>query len=402
MKYSELDKRLLKRAVQVQVRRIPVKQSNWAYHMHQEGRSNYDLGESIAIHVQNLAAYTPGTPEFNRYVEENSLNPNAAAALHKLGERLIDLAGSPDTFAITGGKFDAEAVQKLLESPQGQQIKNEVMQGFEVPSLLSAHKNLENAGILKNVYEVGKNTPAGEEAFAAQQANQENMSLIDPRKYLSSGIGTAMDMYNNPELGAKIRDQAGAQVMQGFGRGINTNSPLARRLIAAGATGYLKNKINEWAPRTSAMGRGFNSIGNFLLGLVSMMPGYESITNWLANRDFMFGKELRALPGQIQNAGAARLQGQPAVPPAQPPAQPPTKPPAVPPAQPPVVPPAQPPAQPPTKPPAVPPAQPPVVPPQPPAQPPTKPPAVPPAQPPVVPPPPRYRGTHNDQNKGSQ
>lgn len=290
MAYSELDKRLLKRAVQVEARRVLVKRAaGELLGLYSPGMTNQDVGRSLATHLQALAAYQPGTADFNRYVQENNLDPNAANYLHGIGKQVIQLARDPSTHHITGGNFGAEGINKLLASPEGQGLYKHIEAGFDT-GVMGIGKGLEMA----------TNTPL------YQQQLKQDETAGGFYSYIPESVRGAMNVYSNEDA---YRQQAKGQIMEGFGQGLNTNSPLVRQAIAQGATGYLENKINQWAPRDSAFGRGANSLGKFLLGLFSMMPGYESIVNWLANRDFMFGKELRALPGQVQAQGARMLSG---------------------------------------------------------------------------------------------
>jgi hypothetical protein len=318
MPYSELDKKLIKRAVQVEVKRVAVKLAAAPLaSLYTPEMTNEGFGQYLINHAQRIAAYQPGTDVFNRYAAENNLTLDQAKYLHSIGGDFVNLARAPGAHAATNGNFDSASLMKLLETPEGKRVFARMVYGI-APQQHSDLLNIPAAGL-----RAAKDTPAYQALYQQTAAQQAQTSWWNPTGWVPTELQTLGTAAIDPAQRDLIIKQMGGQLLTGIGKGLDTNSPLARQMLAAGATGYLANKIDQWAPTDSMFGRGANSVGKFLLGLFSMVPGYESLVNWLANKDFMFGKQLKALPGQLQSAGTSIVSGTPQLPsPQQPPAPP--------------------------------------------------------------------------------
>ena len=67
------------------------------------------------------------------------------------------------------------------------------------------------------------------------------------------------------------------------------DNPYIRQLLAEASVPYMENKFKSWFGDETALGRGAQSIGNLIIGLLSKVPGYE----WAVNKGVdMFNPEL--------------------------------------------------------------------------------------------------------------
>lgn len=102
----------------------------------------------------------------------------------------------------------------------------------------------------------------------------------------------ASQLWNAADPNSPERKQIQDQIQSGFYGSLDRNSPAMRHYTTQGATNYMSNKFKDWTKNWGSFGGGVNSILQFLLGLLSRAPGYETVTNWAANtfggRD-MFG-----------------------------------------------------------------------------------------------------------------
>jgi hypothetical protein len=288
MEYSELENRLLKIAAFNNSGAIK-NAAGELLSLVGDNVDNVGLGNTLINHIQNISQYDPGTTQFARYLKENNIDESSGRFLHSLADQFTSLARSPDTFSAIGDSLDPSDLETLLKSEQGARLEKSLMEAFNPAKVTDLQAQAARA-------RMAMATPRGVQ-YQANLASRGKPGVLDNAR-------TAAELFQNRD---EYSRQVKMQLLQGVGKGLNIDSPLARRMMAQGATGYLENQINKFAPRTSVGGQAFNSLGKFMLGLVGMMPGYESIINWLAKRDFMFGKQLKALPKQTQDYARSQL-----------------------------------------------------------------------------------------------
>jgi hypothetical protein len=104
----------------------------------------------------------------------------------------------------------------------------------------------------------------------------------------TSGIPSAADTFNaaldrqKQQITGTIADAAKTQIM-------TRDNPYIRQLLAEASVPYMENKFKNWFGDETALGRGAQSIGNLIVGLLSKIPGYE----WAVNKGVdMFNPEL--------------------------------------------------------------------------------------------------------------
>lgn len=330
MSSIELNKRLLKRA-------------GWGNDMASQFSTNEALGAAAGNHVLNLAVMTPGTYEFNTYVANNNLNMNHAMRFHEMGQNLLSRSLDQNVVkSIQSGDWET-----ILNDPNIIRSIDLAEGGFETPRVtvnkkmtpgssfgpipgpipFGADVDIENPEFLDSALGIARRTPTGTTIWSPDgQLLQPDKNKI--RDYGISagssglGIGISSDeatpeqlrrltpFEDNPYLQNILRREAKGQLIQGMGQSLseNMNSEFMNRFRANMATAYLKNKIDEWAPTNSTMGRAFNGIGHWLLKMFSMVPGYQSIMNWLAN--WQHGDKFKSLPGRVQDYGRSLVQNQ--------------------------------------------------------------------------------------------
>lgn len=309
MSRAELNKRLLKRA-------------NWANNLLSQTSSNEELGRLGANHAMNLATMSPSEARYSQYLEQNNLNPDDGIRLHEAGQRLLAAANNPEIVsALMNQDYDAlqnnSDLQRAVDLFQG---------GFALPSFdadgsfsipmgaasipIPTYK-INNPEKINDALMIAGRTGSGSDYYDAQ-GNLKPYESSWFNRYVapyfvegadSDQVSRLMPFYDNKNLTNNVRNQATGQIIQGLGQalGDNLDSPFGRKMKATLATRYMQNKIDEWAPATSPMGNVFNTAGNWLLKLLAMIPGYESIMNWLVN--WQYGDKLKALPGVVQNYG---------------------------------------------------------------------------------------------------
>lgn len=309
---SELNKRLLKRASY--------------YNRFIEGSpSNEAIGSLIFDHAQALGTLEPSDPRFQQYLESSGLDYETGIKSHELGQLLLQAVRDP---AIADAILSGDT-ESLKNTEVGQRIENLISQGFTTPGFEQGQgaigSTAESMGIpygkvinpdrIDPTAIIAGRTLSGADYFDAQ-GNLKQPDTSWSTKFAPLAIDGAnsdqiakMRIFrNNPHLQEKVKQQFAGQIIKGMGQSFNRNSPLVRAGVSHLGTRYIQNKIDEWAPKDSAIGGAFNSFGNWLLKLFSMMPGYESIMNWLA--DWKYGDKFKALPGQIQSYGAKAMYPQ--------------------------------------------------------------------------------------------
>ena len=81
------------------------------------------------------------------------------------------------------------------------------------------------------------------------------------------GSGVDQDAIKN-----QITEAAQGEVM-------NRDNPFVRNLLAQASVPYMEGRFKDWFGDETALGRGAQSIGNLIMGLLSKIPGYETIVN---------------------------------------------------------------------------------------------------------------------------
>jgi hypothetical protein len=308
----ELNKRLLKRA-------------NYYDSLVDGSANNEAVGGALFHHAQNLANLEPSNPAFKEYLRANGISYETGASLYQLGQLFLSGFRDPNLQdAMLSGNHEA-----LKGTALGKQIEDHIARGFTIPGFEDEPGviggTLRAVGVpwgkatnperIDAVSAVAGRTPSGSDFF------DSNGNLKQPDNSWTTGAGTMFvdgvdkrqlaklrTFRDNPHLKNKVRDQFTGQIIKGMGQSFNRQSPLIRSGVSHLGTRYLENKINEWAPKGSGLGGAFNSFGHWLLKLLSSMPGYESIMNWIA--DWKYGDKFKALPGHIQDYGTKSMYPQ--------------------------------------------------------------------------------------------
>lgn len=191
------------------------------------------LGSVLGQHLQQYPGYAPGTPQFGQYVAQQKFTPEYAQGLYNMQQRMLGMAQDPAAVRTMGAGqmpdlqplMQGVGAQQFLPNTWGQSAKNVGM------GLLAQGANLAGYG------------PQVNAMMAARQA------------------------------------QAQSGVQQGLMGSLDRNSPFARRMLAQMGTTYLGNKIDDWTSGLGTFGRGLRGAGHFLTGLLSRIPGYETMMN---------------------------------------------------------------------------------------------------------------------------
>lgn len=297
---SELNKRLLKRA-------------NWLNPAIATTDSNEGLGSYVGTHVQQLGLMDPKSPTFAQYATKHNIPYESALKMQGMGQGLQDLSNDPAAVqALMDGNY-----QNIISSPSAQRIRGTMESAIALPSAQTAvggtlpswipgvgglpypSLRFNNTEYVDDALTLANRTPA-----LADRGGIANYIPFGGDRYVR-----AAPLVYDSNLRSTVARQATGQMLQGLGQSINKDSPLFKRMVSNIATTHLKNQIDHYAPRNSRMGQAFNSFGHVLLRLLSSMPGYESIMNWLAN--WKYGDKIKALPGMLQNMGKSMVTEQP-------------------------------------------------------------------------------------------
>ena len=126
----------------------------------------------------------------------------------------------------------------------------------------------------------------------------ESMSKWDKTKYLASQALSSPWQPSQNALAGKnpVPAPTGTNSATGaMGANIDLNSPLMRNLKARGATTYMSNKIDSMTAGMGSFGSGLRGFLNFLLGMGSKIPGYETLANKVMDWTGQTGKMQNAL-----------------------------------------------------------------------------------------------------------
>ena len=293
---SELERRLIKLA-DGELSYVP-----------QPNMNNSQVGQIIGQHLQYLGAINPSSPEGQAYIQQHNIPMDAAKLYWQRGQDLQNYARTNMDWGAGPEGFNFAA---LSNAPPVTALQDAMQRGFDTNSQMRL-----------------------------LQQNPSTQGFFNSQGKLNHFLGFG-GAFIPKSLGGLSEDlEAGIpgirkDILLGMGRSFDLNSPLSRALIANAGTGYLRSKLDEWAPRNSTWGQAFNSFGNLALGLASMMPGYENIMNWLAN--WQYGDKFKQLQANLNSGAQFNPQSlaqsrapSPAQPPAQPRAQPRAQPPAPP------------------------------------------------------------------------
>lgn len=192
------------------------------------------LGRNLGRDIQQFPGYTPGTRQFNEYIQQNQFSPEYGQGLYTMQQRMLGLAQSP------------QAVQSFA---QGQ-----------IPDMSSIYGDI------------------GEAQFPST-------GVMDSAGRLLAGASQYVPSWALPAWASPTAiDAAKARVRQGVQQGVmgslDRNSPFVQRMMANAGTTYLSNKIDDWSRSLGgSWGHQLGGLGQFLLGLGSRIPGYETLMN---------------------------------------------------------------------------------------------------------------------------
>ena len=115
---------------------------------------------------------------------------------------------------------------------------------------------------------------------------EQSMSTGDKTKYIGSQVVNALNpwlptqaLQAGKNIVTAVRGGGAGSNLGAMGKNIDFNSPLMRNLKARGATSYMSNKIDSMTSGMGSFGSGLRGFLNFLLGMGSKIPGYETLAN---------------------------------------------------------------------------------------------------------------------------
>lgn len=189
------------------------------------------IGRNLGRDIQQFPGYAPGTPQFNQYVQQQKFSPQYGQGLYSMQQRMLGVAQDP------------RAVQGMV---QGQ-----------MPDMSSVYGDI------------------GAAQFPSSSWSDWGKGLVaDASRHLPGPMGT---MANAAMQSAEANARQGIQ--QGVMGSLDRNSPFVQRMMSQAGTTYLGNKINDWTSGMGSFGRGLRGLGQFMLGVGSRMPGYETLMN---------------------------------------------------------------------------------------------------------------------------
>lgn len=219
------------------------------------------LGTTLGQHLQQYPGYRPGSAEFNQYIAQNKFSPSYGQGLYTLQQRMLGVAQDP------------KAVQGMM---QGQ-----------APDLSPVYGDI------------------GAAQFPAQSWSDWGKGVA------ATAAGYIPGSYGDAARAAmqQAKAQATSGVQQGVMGSLDRNSPFVRRMMSEAGTTYLGGKINDWTSGMGSFGRSLRGLGQFMLGVGSRMPGYESLVNtgidWFGPKNMNQFFPATAQP-QAQKQGSAR------------------------------------------------------------------------------------------------
>jgi len=289
---AEVNKRLIKRAQG---------QFNYLGQGQYRDFSNEQRGQAAMQHMMHLAMHSPSSPEGAAYIKEHGIDPVAAQHFNLMGTRLLngavgnygDIAG-----AVESGNFEKiPGINEFMQQADNGTLFTDSAARLELAKdTQAARPYLDEQGnfsLSRSPDTTGQLT----HSFSNLLPNTLSIpgtSLSIPLAQGKENFAAYMhDIGNNPDISAEVR----RDMLKGMASGYDRNNPFVQKLMANAATGYLRNRINEYLPTSSPWSHGLNSISQLLLGLASKMPGYD----YLANKfiDWQYGDKLNAIPARI-------------------------------------------------------------------------------------------------------
>lgn len=210
---------------------------------------------------------TPGSNDFKPINASNILTPEEM--------KLFD-----PTSQLTTGDRAMAAIPAVVNTANAglQAARTGYQQGLVpgVPAQSAAGTVNRLAGGMKGVWDfvTGPSTPQ-------QPVNTSGQAAQQPAPTASGVFQQGLDTARQRALD-DIRNAATNEIM-------TRDNPYIRQLLAEASVPYMENKFKTWFGDDTALGRGAQSIGNLLVGLLSKVPGYE----WAVNKGVdMFNPEL--------------------------------------------------------------------------------------------------------------
>jgi hypothetical protein len=202
---------------------------------------------------QDIQAYghlRPGSPEYNAAMKERGYSSEYMQGLTSLGQRALTQAQNPEFV-------------RSLNSGQAPNF-GQLTAGIDPVQAMGGYANSAKALMPY----VGKNLMAG-------------ITHLNANPFNYFGVGSAA----GSSIASGVNDvmRLPSQIQQGALGQLDRNSPLVRQFISNAATTHAQNKINDWTSGMGYFGRGLRGLGNFLLGMGTRLPGYETLTNTLVD-----------------------------------------------------------------------------------------------------------------------
>ena len=198
-----------------------------AYNSGYAGLSPTDYQSKVMGDVQNYGHLSQASPEWAR--ASKGWDPNYAEHVRSIGRRFQGAADDPEFVSnLSQGKADFQPLLSGL--------------GAQSMSTWDKTKYMARQGI------------NAVNPFLPAQALQAGKNIVTAVRGAGGGIGA-------------------------MGKNVDLNSPLMRNLKARGATSYMSNKIDSMTSGMGSFGSGLRGFLNFLLGMGSKIPGYETLAN---------------------------------------------------------------------------------------------------------------------------
>jgi len=237
------------------------------YNSAYKAESPEQYGQLVSRDIQTYGHLAPGSDEYNMTMQEKGFTPEYMQGISSAGQRVLRAANDPEF--VRGMQQGTANISDLYKDFQGSSGIAKALGGWS------------------NVAAYGLRNP------------------IDSAQAL---YGAGRDWLTNSDQSSK---QFGDKLMSS----IDMNSPLARAAKSRGATTYLNSKIQDIFSGLGGFGKGVGGGLSFLLGLLSKIPGYDTLANKLDDWSggFKPGGQ-RALPHSpfAVKAGSVRfIQGKP-------------------------------------------------------------------------------------------
>lgn len=181
-------------------------------------------GQRLGQDVQAYGHLRPGTPEYQQAMQEHKFSPEYMQGLSSMGARISSMASDPD-------------VIDRFAAGQAGNLGAELAQGVDPLAAVGGWKRLPELAM------------------------------------------------KNPSLAWQLKNQAGrsgiqGDITKGLMGSLNRQSPLMQQALARAGTGMMSRKIDNWSKSIGGhLGHMLGGGGQFLLGLLSKIPGYQTLLN---------------------------------------------------------------------------------------------------------------------------